>query len=386
MHVIVIGAGLGGLTLAQGLRRAGVSVSVHERDPDPTSLPPSRLQGYRITIKAGGARALRACLPEHLFRLAVATSIRNARTMAFTDEHLVPTFVKPVPPVEPGLDGFGVNRLTLREILLAGLDDVVHFGQSFDHYESTVDGGVRAVFTDGATVEGDLLVGADGTGSVVRRQLVPDAVVDELECAAYGRTPITAGTLEWLPDVLTESFNRITGPGGTAMAVATCRTLEPTAAAAARLAPGVHLTDVPGYLAWMVTLPDDGLRRADPSTVHRAARALVEGWHPATGRIIDEADVAATFPVVITSAQPVEPWTEPAVTLLGDAIHTMSPGRGEGGNVALWDSSLLCGLLTSVAAGRLSLAAAKGQYEAQMLEHGFEQVRQSRHHPFAPRR
>jgi 2-polyprenyl-6-methoxyphenol hydroxylase-like FAD-dependent oxidoreductase len=306
--------------------------------------------------------------------------------MAFTDEQLVPKFAKPVPPVEPGADGFGVNRLTLREILLAGLDDAVHFGRTFAGYESTRDGRVRAVFADGTTADGDLLVGADGTGSAVRRQLVPDAVVDELECAVYGRTPIRPDTLAWLPDVLTESFNRITAPDGSAMAVATCRPHEPLAAAVARLAPEVRLTEVPDYLAWMVTLPDDQLRAAAASTLHSAARDIVRGWHPAAGRIIDEAEVPATFAVVITSARPVAPWREPAVTLLGDAIHTMSPGRGEGANVALRDASLLCGLLTSVAAGRLTLAAAKGEYEAELLEYGFAMVERSRHQPFAPRR
>src|SRR6185436_2961776 len=100
---------------------------------------------------------------------------------------LVPRFTKPVPPVEPGVDGFGVNRLTLREILLAGLADVVHFGRTFQEW-SPLDGSVR--FADGSTVLCDLLVGADGTNSTVRSQLIPDAVIDGLECSAYGRTPI----------------------------------------------------------------------------------------------------------------------------------------------------------------------------------------------------
>jgi len=377
VRVVIVGAGIGGLCLAQGLRRAGIRVSVYERDASPTSRP----QGYRITLKADGARALRQCLPAELFDLAVATSLRNPTTMAFVDEQLVPKFTKPVPHVEPGVDGFGVNRLTLREILLAGLADVVHFGRSF-HEWSPLDGSVR--FADGSTVRCDLLVGADGTNSTVRSQLIPDAVIDGLECSAYGRTPIGPSTLEWLPEVLTDSFNRITGPDGTGMAVATCRSREPVAAAGARQ--GVTLTDVPPYLAWMVTLPDDRLRGASAADVHRAARSVVDGWHPAAGRIIDEADVASTFPVVISSAQPVAPWHDRAVTLLGDAVHTMSPGRGEGANVALRDASLLCGLLSSVAAGRLSLDAAKGQYEAEMLEYGFAAVAASRSHPFGPPR
>jgi 2-polyprenyl-6-methoxyphenol hydroxylase-like FAD-dependent oxidoreductase len=380
--VVVVGAGLGGLCLAQGLRKAGIETLVYERDTEPGSRP----QGYRITLKSEGAKALRECLPENLYELAVATSLRNPTTMAFVDERLVPKFVKPVPPVTPGADGFGVNRLTMREILLGGLNDIVHFGQRFLRYESTPDGHVRAHFEGGVSVEADLLVGADGTNSAVRAILVPDAVVDGLECAAYGRTPIGPDTLQWLPEILTDSFNRITAPDGAGMAVATCRTREPVATAASRLAPGLALTDQPAYLAWMVTLPDDRLRDANATTVHAAAREVVRSWHPGPGRIIDEANVAATFPVVITTAQPVTPWHHETVTLLGDAIHTMSPGRGEGANVALRDAALLCRTLARVNAGEAPLAVAKRQYEADMLHYGFEAVAASLNQPFGPPR
>jgi 2-polyprenyl-6-methoxyphenol hydroxylase-like FAD-dependent oxidoreductase len=306
--------------------------------------------------------------------------------MAFVDEHLVPKFVKPVPPVTPGLDGFGVNRLTLREILLGGLDEFVHFGQRFQRYESTPDGRVRAHFEGGSPVVADLLVGADGTNSAVRTELVPDAVIDGLECAAYGKTPIGPDTMQWLPEVLTESFNRITAADGAGMAVATCRTQEPVASAVARLAPEVRLTDQPAYLAWMVTLPDDRLRDADAATVHAAARDVVRGWHPGPGRVIDEADVAATFPIVVTTARPVSPWRHETVTLLGDAIHTMSPGRGEGANVALRDAALLARALARVTAGQVPLVTAKQQYEAEMLHYGFEAVTASLNQPFGPPR
>jgi 2-polyprenyl-6-methoxyphenol hydroxylase-like FAD-dependent oxidoreductase len=376
--VAIAGAGIGGLCLAQGLRNTGIRVAVYERDAHQASRP----QGYRITLKAAGAGALRECLPPQLYELAVATSLQNPTTMAFVDQQLVPRFTKPLPRTEPGVDGFGVNRLTLREILLADLD--VHFGHSLTSWSHMDDGRVRLAFGDGSSALADLLVGADGTNSAVRSQLAPEAVVDGLECAAYGRTPILDDTLTWLPDILTESFNRITAPDGTGMTVATCRTREPVAAAAARLAPRITLTPVEPYLAWMVTLPDASLREANAEQVHSAAREVVRDWHPAAGRIIDEAIVDATFPIVISSAQPVRPWRDPSVTLLGDAIHTMSPGRGEGANVALRDASLLCGLLESVAASRLSLVAAKGQYEVEMLQYGFEAVAASMDRPFAP--
>jgi len=71
---MVVGGGIDGLCLAQGLRKAGISATVYERDESAGF----RHQGYRISLKATGAAALRECLPEDLFALAVATSIRAA--------------------------------------------------------------------------------------------------------------------------------------------------------------------------------------------------------------------------------------------------------------------------------------------------------------------
>jgi 2-polyprenyl-6-methoxyphenol hydroxylase-like FAD-dependent oxidoreductase len=380
LHVLIIGGGIGGLCLAQGLTKSGISVAVYERDTSARF----RNQGYRIGVKDTGARALHDCLPEHLFNLCVATSIRQATRMVFTDEQLHPKFSKPIPRVEPGVSGFGVNRLTLREILLAGLDDVVHFGKTFHHYQQTDSGRVRAYFADGESATADLLVGADGTNSAVRHLLAPDAVIDELHWAVYGRTPVTAGTVDWVPDVLVDTFNRVIGPSDTAFAVATCRPLEPVAGAAARLAPGLRLTDMPDYFSWTMPLIEERLRTADAATLHRAASDMVDGWHPAVRRMVAEADAPATFPVCITSARPVRPWDTANVTLLGDAIHTMSPGRGDGANIALKDARLLRDALVEVVAGRVSLQRAKARYEAEMLGYGFQAVADSLHKPFAP--
>jgi 2-polyprenyl-6-methoxyphenol hydroxylase-like FAD-dependent oxidoreductase len=316
-NVMIIGGGIGGLALAQGLCKAGISATVCERDESARF----QHQGYRVSLKATGAGALQECLPEDLFALAVATSIRAATRMVFLDEQLRPRVDKPLHHARPGPGGFGANRLTLREILLTGLD--VRFGKTFTHYSPAPGGRVAAHFADGSSAVGDLLAGADGTWSAVRHQLPPDAVIDELGWAIYGRTPFA----DWVPGVLIDTFNRITGPGGTGMSVATCRTLEPVASAAARLAPSARLTGIPGYFSWTLPLDDPRLFQAAPVALHREVARLAGDWHPAVRRPIAEADLPATFAVCITSAQPVAPWPVPNVTLLGDAIHTMSPGR-----------------------------------------------------------
>ena len=68
-QVAIIGGGMGGLCLANGLKKAGISVAVYERDQSPDSRP----QGYRIHIDPQGSTALHACLPPHLWDLFCST-------------------------------------------------------------------------------------------------------------------------------------------------------------------------------------------------------------------------------------------------------------------------------------------------------------------------
>jgi 2-polyprenyl-6-methoxyphenol hydroxylase-like FAD-dependent oxidoreductase len=74
------------------------------------------------------------------------------------------------------------------------------------------------------------------------------------------------------------------------------------------------------------------------------------------------------------------------VTLLGDAIHTMFPGRGEGADKALRDTELLRHALVDVTTKGVPLVQAKAQYETEMLRYGFEAVANSLSASFAARR
>ncbi len=343
LHVLVIGGGIGGLCLAQGLKKSGISVAVYERDRSAQF----RSQGYRISLKEDGSQALRDCLPENLFNLCVATAIKSATRMLFLDHHLNQKFMKPIPPL-PADTFFGVNRLTLREILFADLEEIVHFDKIFERLEQLDNGQVRAHFADSTSATGDLLVGADGTNSAVRAIVVPDAGIDDLDYAIYGKTLITPEIMEWFPEVLFDSFNRMTAPDGVGMAVATCRKRELFADATAKFAPSVHLTDMQDYFSWTLSHSGETFLSTDAPALHETARAMLKDWPYPVRRIIDEADVPATFLVNIRSARPVKQWQTANVTLLGDAIHTMSPGRGEGANTALRDARFLRHALVDV--------------------------------------
>ena len=173
-HVMIIGGGLGGLWLAQGLKKAGISVAVYERDQTRNE----RLQGYRIHIEAMGNRALHDCLPAHLFEAYLKTTGSAGKGLLMSDEqlnHLVEFAANSASQTDPLEAPRSASRITLRQVLLAELDEIVHFNKAYSHYQENPDGSVTAFFEDGTSAAGDLLVAADGGNSRVRQQFLPQA-------------------------------------------------------------------------------------------------------------------------------------------------------------------------------------------------------------------
>jgi 2-polyprenyl-6-methoxyphenol hydroxylase-like FAD-dependent oxidoreductase len=365
MEVLVIGGGLGGLCLAQGLRRAGIDVAVYERDGSPDA----RDQGYRVHIDARGERALRACLPPAAYERHLAT--RGQASLGLTvyravDGELVEAFARRFPEGDSDdfvTAGHAVDRLTLREALLTGLEGAVHFGKELMRYELLAGGGVRAHFADGTSATGDVLVGADGVGSRVRRQYLPRAeVVDTGTRWLGGKTPLDAELRSLLPAGLAETFGMAPGVGGTSM---------------------FGLVELPAepYVFWGVLarrdqleVPDDELLALPGADLCRLTLALESSWPPALRTLVERCLPEHAFVLRIRCAVPFERWQPTSVTLLGDAIHVMPP-RGSGANSALWDASLLCRGLVSAARGERPLASAIGDYEAEMVRHGFDAIR-----------
>src|SRR5579863_8768945 len=156
VRVLVIGGGLGGLCLAQALHRAGVDVAVYERD----SSPVARTQGYRVHIDTRGEQALHECLPANLYEMFLATRGQQSKGLTIysvVDGRLQEVATQLFPTSgssEVVTVGSAVDRLRLRQVLLAGLDDVVHFGKEFTRYEQQHDGSVRAYFADGTSATG----------------------------------------------------------------------------------------------------------------------------------------------------------------------------------------------------------------------------------------
>jgi 2-polyprenyl-6-methoxyphenol hydroxylase-like FAD-dependent oxidoreductase len=369
-HVVIIGAGLGGLCLAQGLKRTGIRFDVYERDP----APDSRLQGYRIRIDKDGQGALEACLPPALFDLFRATASISPRAGRFLTPQLLPVTDRTPTSWDIGNDDeeddgdLSVNRLTLREILLSGIEDNVHFGRALTHYRCLDDGRVEAFFEDATPVSCDLLVGADGVNSQVRRQLAPYAEpTDTGSICVYGKSELPlAGTANLLQDGTTVIF----GDGCTAI-FDLMRFGDDFPNLSANLAPDRQLTPTTDYLYWALI---GSRRRLGLETYDHTQdlpvllRTAMRGWHPELRQIISRSKPPAVAALPIRSGRPDALWPFGAVTLLGDAIHAMSPAGGLGANTALEDARVLAQILAGAGKEVKTTCTALLDYEADMRE------------------
>lgn len=223
VRVAVVGGGLSGLCLAQGLVRDGVEVAVYERDP----APDTRRQGYRIHLDGRAGRALHACLPPELFALLRATLGAPGAAVNVVDQRLRIVHRSPGAPPDPDGDPAAMsapaNRQTLREVLTGGLDGVIRYGREVVDVAEEPDR-VTLRFADGSTRDADVLVGADGVGSPVRRRRLPHAqVVDTGARCVYGKTLLTGDSPAPAPAPVADGFTAVIGAGAIGMALGLVR-------------------------------------------------------------------------------------------------------------------------------------------------------------------
>lgn len=371
LRVIIVGGGAGGLCLAQGLKKAGVEVAVYERD----AAPESRQAGYRLSISPSGAAALNACLPVDLYERFTRESGRPARRVTFVDHHLNTLLafdLKEVDRASPGAER-PIARMALRRILLAGLEEIVHFGKRLVACEETADGSAIAHFADGTSASGDLVVGADGANSPTRACLLPGVGREDLGIVAFGgKIPLDTAQRAAFPPPVFLGPTLAIGPRGRFM-FASALEYDDLSDASPR----------EEYAMWGASAPrSQFLLPADPAALDdRALRAIalaiVADWHPRLRALVEASDPASLTAFSVRAAAPLKPWPTRRITLLGDAAHNMPPYRGVGANVALWDAALLTEALARVDEGRAPLKAAVGEYERRMIANGFAAVRRS---------
>jgi salicylate hydroxylase len=400
----IVGAGIGGLALANAAQRWGARVQVFERDADFDA----RAQGYGLTMQQGGS-ALRALgIAEDLAAEGLSASLH----VSFSCDGTVLGRYGRDARAEAGakLDSGGgrsarrnflIPRQRLRQHLLDALAPgaaVVRWGCTFDSYsvpepepepESAAgarpEAGVLLQFAasrqrpDGiptataatpashAPVRAAVLVGADGIFSRVARQRL------SAEHAALEYS----GVLVMLGIAALEKEGLATHE-----LLAKCNTVTETVDGTARL---YTMPFSRTHHMWQLSVPlpleqAQALHKAGPQALLAEARRLCSGWHaplPALLQATAAADVTGypvfdRTPLPPSALRPERPDSErrqedQAVTLLGDALHPMAPFKGQGANTALLDGVRLGNELEHSAFGvatRAAIAAMAQRNEA----------------------
>ncbi|GGR90093.1 oxidoreductase [Streptomyces nojiriensis] len=343
MPVTIIGAGLGGLTLARVLQVHGIPVTVYEAESSPTV----RSQGGLLDIHDyNGQLALEAAGLMDEFHAIV---LEGRQAMRVLDPDGTVLFDK-------ADDGSGgrpeVQRGELRQILLDSLPaGTVRWGHKVGSTRALGSGRHEVAFADGGTVVTSLLVGADGAWSRVR-PLLSNAIPE------YSGTSFVE-TYLFHADTRHPAAAKTVG-GGMLMAPSPGREIFAHRESGDTLHTYVALTRPQDWFA--------AIDFADAAAATARIAREFEGWAPELTALITDGDTA---PVLRPQyALPTgHRWDRvPGVTLLGDAAH-LTPPNGEGANLAMYDGAELG---KALAAHPDDVEAALGEYEQAMFPRSAE--------------
>ncbi len=313
--VTIVGAGLGGLTAAAACVRAGIEVTVCEQAPELGEI------GAGINLTPNVLRALRhldldekvlshAFRPErHVFRNWKSGRVLfHARVKGEYERH----FGAPV---------CNVHRADLHAVLKGAVpESVLRLGAECVAVRRNTDSAI-VTLRDGTEIESDIVIGADGIRSSVRRSLFgPDA--PRFTGNIAWRFTIPASDLP--PGLVKPDITNWLGPGGHV----------------------VHYYVRSGQLVNVVAVHETAewteeswALRADRSE----AMAAYAGWNDALMQLFERA--ATCFKWGLFDRDPLQQWTVGRVTLLGDAAHPMLPFMGQGAGMAIEDGLALTCLL-----------------------------------------
>ena len=384
--ILISGAGISSLLLAQSLLRASIPFLIFERDSSFTF----RAQGYRLRLSTEGLDAIESVLgPEGFQRFWDKCGKTGGGGFASIDATTGEKLPEPAENKDEGREKaedekakgpstelllsrggkvVGISRGDMRKLFLSGCESYIQWSHHVTGYELT-SSGVHAIFADGSqSAEGEMLIGGEGIYSKVAKQLSQGKlkVYDTGARGIHGQAPTTAF------QALGEGVWRITddeNPHGRVFAITNIRPGDMDD-------PTVQFGWTMGAQPGVIRAPNNDYTLIGPPAA-QIAKSLTAHWHPRVKPLFDhmtEAE-AAFWKITCSTPSGVPEWpNEPRVTVIGDAAHSMTPAGGIGANTAVRDSALLGRLIASAGGCADGVTAA---YEKEMRVYASEAVRTS---------
>lgn len=339
MKALVVGAGIGGLTAAVALRRAGAEILVLERDPELKEI------GAGLLLGANAMRALdRIELGDSVRRIGAPTLVGEMRS--WSGEVLVRLSAAEVNELA-GAESYAVHRAELQAALLRALgEEYVRLGAACRGFTQD-EGDVRVFIEDADEMHADALIGADGIYSTVRS-----------EQFGYEK-PTYAGYTAWR-GVVDYPDGLLLGGGG-----------FETWGRGRRFG-CVRLGDRRMYWFATCNAPEGG--EDGPVGSRRALLDMFSGWHDPIEELIEATGEEDIRRDDVYDRDPIKHWGQGRVTLLGDAAHPMTPNLGQGACQVIEDAIVLARCLRDKA----GVDAALRSYEDQRMNRTAKIVRLSR--------
>ncbi|TEY40383.1 hypothetical protein BOTCAL_0434g00070 [Botryotinia calthae] len=348
LRVIIIGGGLSGLTLGQLLTDVpSIKVTLYERSRGPTD----RLSGYRVMLSSFVLRNLKGKLQHDVWQeIAPSIGIQpgGGQEMNFVKSNGDPIFTWLPEEIQ---DQFSVSRWRLREGLLHWSESFARFGKKFDRYEKLPNGVVRVHFTDGSIDECDLLVGADGINSQVRKQMFPLSKIRPTDVTViYFKIPLTretfelagshSGVMAFCPgnqNILVHSWQNPMKPWATEY---TADEIEPSESFI------MYGYGSPASAFINKTKRPEEFTPAELKTEIIARSKTDRNVHPNFLKLAEMCLTSTAYLHMVKKCDSVKPWDSTSVTLIGDAVFNIMTTLGKGANCAVLDAVSLAETIT----------------------------------------